>query len=216
MQLSASTNPPKQDKMLDYVKSLNGTGVDYIHADVMDGNFVTNKTFDYKMLKEIKNATNLPLDVHIMIDDPRKTYKKYLKWADVLTFHVEAEHNPKAVTKMLCNIRKKGVCAGLALSPETDVEHIKLFLPYADLVLVMSVTPGKSGQEFLPETVDKLKKLNKLLKQENLDVIVEVDGGVNLAHLEALKKNKVDVVVMGSCLFNAKDKKEVADAVHSV
>lgn len=211
--ISASTNPPKFEDLQGYIEKLNDTDVDYIHCDVMDGEFVKAKTFSHKTVADIKKQTRKPLDVHLMTKDPEKTYKKYIKaGASILTVHFEAFKNKDKLIKILSKIREKGCFAGLSFKPETPVEGILPLIPFCDLLLVMSVTPGKSGQKFLDQTYERLGEINAYLKCQKLEIVLEVDGGVNGENLVKLKEKNVNMVVMGNFLFSSKDlKKTVKD-----
>ena len=216
--LSASTNPPKtKEEMFEYIKKLDKTDADYIHCDVMDGNFVEAKTFDYHTVKQIKKLTSKKLDVHLMIKHPCFYLKRYARaGADMITVHYEAFKQKKYIIKALNNIRKLGCFAGLSFNPSTNVLDIFDLIPYCDMILVMSVVPGKSGQEFIAETYSKLDCIHKFLKKQKLDTFVEVDGGVNLDNVKNLQDYGVDCVVMGSCLYKAKSIKEVVEKVHNI
>ncbi|NCB48513.1 MAG: ribulose-phosphate 3-epimerase [Clostridia bacterium] len=206
MLISASTNPPKLEDLHEYIERLNDTDVDYIHCDVMDGEFVTAKTFSHKTVIEIKKQTTKPLDVHLMTLSPEKIYKKYIKaGANILTVHFEVFKNKDKLIKVLSNIRKKGCFAGLSFKPETPVADILPLIPFCDLLLVMSVTPGKSGQEFLLQTYERLAKINAYLKCQKLEIVIEVDGGVNSENIVKLKEKNVKMVVMGNFLFSSKN-----------
>lgn len=207
MLISASTNPPKLENMLDYITSLENTGIDYIHCDVMDGQFVSAKTFDYTLLKSIKKTTIKPLDVHLMIKNPQKTYKKYLKnGANILTLHYESFANKEQLVKLLEDIKKRGCFTGLSFKPNTSVDEILPFLCFCDVVLVMSVEPGKSGQSFLQTTFKRIKQVKDFLNEYKLNCLIEVDGGVNLSNIAKLKELGVSIVVVGNYLYSSKDK----------
>ena len=215
--ISASTNPPKLQDLPAYIERLNDTDVDYIHCDVMDGEFVKAKTFSYKTVREIKKQTTKPLDVHLMTKDPEKTYKNYIKaGASILTVHFEAFKDKDKLIKILSNIRKKSCFAGLSFKPETPVEDILPLIPFCDLLLVMSVTPGKSGQEFLSQTYERLGEINAYLKCQKLEIVLEVDGGVNDENLVKLKEKNVNMVVMGNFLFSNKDLKTAINDLKSM
>ena len=206
MKISASTNPPKVEDLPKYLSRLNMQDIDFVHVDVMDGKFVENKTFDYKMLPKLREVTSLPFDVHLMVEKPKRIVKKYIKnGAGILTVHYESFKNAKGVQKTLQNIRKQGAFAGLSLRPDTDVENILPLIPFADVLLVMSVMPGKSGQEFMPQTLDRLDRINSYLKENDLSVVLEVDGGINDKNILELKKRGVGMVVVGSYLHNSED-----------
>ena len=206
MKISASTNPPKIENLQEYLSKLNMQDIDFVHVDIMDGKFVSTKTFDYKFLPKLREVTSLPFDVHLMTEKPKRKVKKYIKnGADILTVHYESFKNAKSVQKTLQNIRKHGAFAGLSFRPDTNIEEVLPLVPFADVLLVMSVMPGKSGQEFMQETLSTLDRVNQYLKEHDLSVVVEVDGGVNDINITELKKRGVGMVVVGSYLYNSKD-----------
>lgn len=209
IKISASTNPPKTiEDLFQYIEHLNQTDIDYIHCDVMDGKFVEAKTFGAKVVKAIKQKTDKKLDVHLMVKHPSHKIKGYIKsGADIVTVHFEAYKNKKSLIKTLQKIRKLGAFAGLSFNPATSVLEILPYLYYCDMLLVMSVVPGKSGQQFMPEVLLRLKTINEFLKEQDLEVEIEVDGGVNDKNLKDLIELNVNSVVMGSFLYNCKNLK---------
>jgi len=208
--VSASTNPPKTlQEMFDYIAKLDKLDIDFIHCDVMDGKFVKSKTYGAKIVKEINKITQKKLDVHLMVKHPTCKLKGYIKaGADVLTVHYEAYKNKKMLIKVLQKIRSMGAFSGLSFNPNTSVLEVLPFIYYCDLLLVMSVVPGKSGQEFMPQTMLRLKTINEFLKEQGLQTIIEVDGGVNQQNIEELKQLNVNSVVVGSYLYNSKNFKK--------
>ncbi len=217
MLISASTNPPQFADLPAYIARLNDTAVDYIHADVMDGRFVQNTTFSHEMVRKIKRLTSKPLDVHLMTETPNRTYKKYIDaGANILTVHFETFKNSKSLIKLLTNIRRHGCFAGLSFRPDTPVSKILPVVPYCDLLLVMSVIPGESGQKFLPQTYNRLSELNDYLENENLDVVVEVDGGINPDIARELKAKNVQMVVVGSALYTSQDLNKIVQDFKSL
>ena len=208
IKISASTNPPKLSELNDYILKLNETDVDYIHCDVMDGRVVKAKTFGAKKVAKIKELTSKPLDVHLMVKRPKNKIKKFAKaGAEIITIHYESLKNKKKLINILQNIKKYGAFAGLSFNPTTSVLEILPYIYFCDMLLVMSVIPGKSGQEFMPETYVRLETINKFLKKQKMDVVVEVDGGVNDKILPNLIEKKVDSVVMGNYLYKSKNLK---------
>lgn len=215
--ISASTNPPKIEDLPNYIKKLDKTNVDYIHCDVMDGKFVENVTFNHKMLKTINTLTTKKLDVHLMVTNPSGKIKKYIKnGADIVTIHYEAYKNKKKLLKDLLNIRKFGAFAGLSFNPSTNVTEILPFLYFCDMLLVMSVVPGKSGQTFISETFDRLKQITTFLKSQEIEVIIEVDGGVNNQNLPKLKQLGVNSVVMGNFLYSSSNLSKTINEVKTL
>lgn len=185
------------------VQAVENAGADWIHVDVMDGRFVPNLTIGPVVVSAVKAATKLPLDVHLMIVEPERYVQEFVKaGADILTVHVEACPN---LHRTLEEIRQKGAKAGVAVNPATSLACLEDALPYADLVLLMSVNPGFGGQSFIPETLSKVKRLRKLLQDRGLSLQIEVDGGVSAANARALVEAGAEVLVAGSAVFGAKD-----------
>lgn len=186
-------------------------GADWIHCDVMDGVFVPNITFGQKMIRDIKKAAQLPLDVHLMITEPIRYTEEFAEaGADFITVHIEA---CKDVGKTLETIKKSGVKAGLSVKPGTPVERVKEFSELLDLLLIMSVEPGFSGQKFIPSALEKTEKARGFLKR---DVIIEVDGGVNPENAAEIVKRGADALVMGNAFFKAADPAEVVRRVKGI
>jgi ribulose-phosphate 3-epimerase len=174
-------------------------GADWIHVDVMDGQFVPNLTLGPMVVEAIRRATVLPLDVHLMIDDPRRYLRAFRDaGADWLTIHLEADRHPH---RTLGEIRALGARAGLALNPGTPVGHAAELVQEVDLLLVMSVNPGFGGQTFVPSALRKLDEARTLLAERNPTCELEVDGGVKLAHVPAVARAGATVVVAGSFVY---------------
>jgi ribulose-phosphate 3-epimerase len=187
------------------IKAVTEAGADWIHVDVMDGHFVPNLTIGAPVVKSLRRITQLPLDVHLMIERPERFIADFVKaGADYLTIHVEATANPAAVLKQ---IRDRGAHPGITLKPGTGIEKVLPLLHLADLVLVMTVEPGFGGQEFMPEQVAKITRLRQEIDQKQLRCLIEVDGGVNEQTLPLLKD--VDVFVAGSFVFKNDYKKAI-------
>ena len=172
-------------------------GADWIHVDVMDGHFVDNITIGVPVVASLKKISPLPLDVHLMIEEPEKYVEAFIKaGSDWLTIHVEATKDPESVLR---KIRGLGAKAGLTLRPRTPLSMVLPFLHLCDLVLVMSVEPGFGGQAFMPEQMQKVADKQQLKKQKGYSYLVEVDGGVNDQTLQACRE--ADVLVAGSYVF---------------
>lgn len=176
------------------LKILNDTDVDYIHVDIMDGKFVSNKTMPFKEMRHISDYTDKRLDVHLMVDDASKYIPLYAELnAEYITIHVEIDED---IEKDLKLIKSFGIKAGLSIKPETKVNELVPYLPYIDQVLIMSVEPGAGGQSFIPESEAKIKETRALLKSYNIDSIISVDGGVNDTTIKMCRD--ADMVVSGS------------------
>ncbi len=190
------------------IKRLEEAGADWLHIDVMDGHFVPNLTIGPPVLKAIKTVTTLPCDVHLMIENPGRWVDAYCDaGADYLTVHVEATRH---LHRILQHIRGRGIKAGVSLNPHTPLSSIEEVLSDVDLILIMSVNPGFGGQSFIPNTINKLKRLKKMLSEKGInDVKIEVDGGVKLENIGEIAKAGADVFVSGSGILKQENWKEV-------
>lgn len=188
----------------DDIKRLEDAGTDMLHLDVMDGIFVPNISFGVPVIKSIKKHTSLPLDVHLMIDRPHRYIKEFAEVADYLGFHFEAGSD---VAETLKEIRNLGCKSCLTIKPCTTPQEIFEFLPLCDMVLVMSVEPGFGGQKFMPSALGKLSVLREEIAKQGLDILLEVDGGINAETAPQAVKAGADVLVAGNYVFSAADMK---------
>jgi ribulose-phosphate 3-epimerase len=195
-------------KMGEEVASLEKNGADIVHCDVMDGVFVNNITFGIKMVEDIRKATSLPLDCHLMIVNPEKYVERFAKaGADVITVHYEAcQENLKDV---LLLIKSCGVKCGAVINPDTPVSKIEEVIPLCDMVLIMSVFPGFGGQKFIPESLDKLREVKKIVEKSGKAIDIQIDGGVTAENVEIIKQAGANVIVAGSTVFKAQDRAEI-------
>lgn len=190
------------------LQKLNDTDVDYIHVDIMDGKFVPNKTMPFREMKHIYEYTSKRLDVHLMVEKPRKFIPKYATLnTEFITVHVETAD----VFPSLDLIHSYAIKAGLSIKPETPIEAIVPYLADIDLVLVMAVEPGKGGQTFQEETVEKVKELKALIKQYHANILISVDGGINEENAKKLKD--ADILVSGSYIINEEDFQKQIDSL---
>lgn len=171
---------------------------DMLHFDVMDGIFVPNISFANPILKQVKENTSIPIDVHLMIDRPHRYIKEFAKYADFLGFHFEAG---SPIEETLKEIKNLGCKTCLTIKPCTKAEDIFPFLPICDMVLVMSVEPGFGGQSFMPESLNKVKVLRKEIDSKGYNTLIEIDGGINGETAQLAVEAGVDVLVAGSYLF---------------
>lgn len=186
-------------RLADSLHQLEAAGADFVHLDVMDGQFVPNISFGIPVIASVRRATSLPLDVHLMIDRPERFIDQFVDaGADILTVHVEATVHPH---RALQAIRAAGASSGIALNPGTPVEAVVDLLSISDLVLLMSVNPGFGGQQFIERTNWRVSRLREMLAEQGLAAMVEVDGGVNAGNAGKLAAAGADVLVAGSAVF---------------
>jgi len=178
-------------------------GLQYLHIDVMDGSFVPNITIGPPVVKAIKSVSRLPLDVHLMIDNPEKHVDAFIDaGASNLTIHIEATRHPE---RLLSYIRSKGVSAGISLNPATGIESVKYLYGAFDLILVMTVNPGFGGQKLISSTLEKVKLLKKDKIVNNLNFAIEVDGGVSKENISDYISAGAEIIVAGNAVFASKD-----------
>lgn len=187
----------------DEIKKIENGGADYLHLDVMDGIYVPNITFGPPVIKKLRAVTNIPFDVHLMIDRPERYIKDFVDaGADLITVHEEATiHLHRAIQE----IKSHGIMAGVSLNPATPLENIEYILEDIDLVLIMTVNPGFGGQSFIESMKDKIKKLRKIIDERGLNIIIEVDGGVKLENAREILDCGANLLVAGSDIFSAED-----------
>ena len=195
------------------MEAVNASQAQWLHYDVMDGHFVPNLTFGPDILKAFRKLTDCELDVHLMITDPETYAPVFIKaGAQWLTFHYEAMENAEACRKLAKQLRQWGVKPGISIKPKTPVEVLKDLWQDFDLVLVMSVEPGFGGQQFDPSALEKIAQLRAWAQAENVDLRIEVDGGINAETGKLCKQAGADVLVAGSYIF----KNNIVDAVDSL
>lgn len=198
MKISASFLSSKY-KAKDLINKINNSKSDYLHVDIMDGKFVENKTFTYSEIAKLTQNTNKTLDIHLMVRDPLKYIEKFaLLNAEFITFHYESVKE-KDIENIIDIIHNFGIKAGISIKPNTNVSVIFPYLVKLDLVLIMSVEPGKSGQKFMESVVYKLDALNTEIKEKNYKTLISIDGGINSETIEFVR-DKVDIVTSASYL----------------
>lgn len=194
--------------------ALEAAKTDYFHIDVMDGKFVEKNTYK-KMMENssyIKRISNLPLDVHLMVEDVKTAVDDFLAVEpNIITFHYEACKDSSEVLDIIKYIKENNCKVGLAIKPNTKLEDIYEFLPYIHMCLVMTVEPGKGGQKLIKATVDKVRDLKKYINDNNIEIDIEVDGGINLVTANTVKEAGANILVSGTAILMAKDYKVIID-----
>ena len=186
-------------------------GADMIHLDVMDGMFVTNISFGLPVIESLRKTTDAVFDVHLMIEKPERYAKRFIDaGADILTFHYEACEDPAALLKL---IRAEGAKASISIKPNTPAEQIYDLLPLCDMILVMTVEPGYGGQALIPSTLEKVKLIRERAGSLGLEIDIQVDGGINSENAKVAVNSGANVLVAGSSVFKAEDRKAAIDAL---
>lgn len=207
-----SSNPCPEEDLVDYVRSLEDLGVEYIHMDVMDGVFVENKCLNFDKIAEVRNNTNILLDVHLMVSNPLEWAQKLLCIKpNIVTIHLESVDTILEMEKIIRLLKSNDILFGLALKPETEINAIMPYLDRLDLVLVMSVEPGKSGQTYIDASTQKIVDAKKLIAGR--DILLEVDGGINDGNYLNAVTAGAEFLVMGKAFFEAKNKKKLLEKI---
>jgi ribulose-phosphate 3-epimerase len=194
--------------LADAVGQIVASGAEWTHLDVMDGNFVSELTFGAKMVRDLRPLSRTIFDVHLMINHPENFIEEFaLAGADYITFHCEAALH---LHKILTSIRDLGKKAGISIVPSTPVGVLEEVLPFADLVLVMTVNPGFGGQSLIPSCLEKVKALKHIKEEKGYSYLISVDGGVNAETVSQVRDSGVDVLVAGEAFFKAADKAAIA------
>lgn len=191
-------------KLGEEIKEVEAAGADYIHIDIMDGHFVPNITMGPLIVDAVKKVTNLPLDVHLMIEHPERYIHEFAQaGADFITIHVEAD---KHIHRTLQEIKKLGVKTGVVLNPATPVSAIENILEEIDMVLLMTVNPGFGGQTFIHAVLPKIREIKRMIQAKNLEIDIEVDGGIDTKTVKLCKEAGANVFVAGSAIFGRTDR----------
>lgn len=203
MKLAPSILSADFANLLESCKKVEKAGCEFLHLDVMDGHFVPNITFGAPIIKSLRKDINMVFDAHLMISDPDKFIPDLAKaGCDIITVHQEACIH---LHRTIQNIKSNGMKAGVVLNPATPVDTLKHIISDLDMVLLMSVNPGFGGQKFIPEILNKTRELKAMIDEKNLDVLIEVDGGVNVDNIKMLVDAGADVLVAGSAIFGHED-----------
>ena len=193
---------------------LEAAKTDYFHIDVMDGKFVEKDTYD-KMLEYasyIKRISNLPLDVHLMVEDVKSSIDDFLAVEpNIITFHLEACKDKEEVHELIKYIKENNCKVGISVKPNTKIEEIYEFLPYIHMCLIMTVEPGKGGQTYLKDMTNKIVELKQYIEKNKIDIDIEVDGGINLKTAPEVKKAGANILVAGTAILVANDFKTIIE-----
>ena len=214
IEVSTSILNLEKGKEQETILGLEKARTDYIHIDVMDGKFVKKNTYNRMedMCLFIKRISNLPLDVHLMVENVKKSINEFADFKpNLITFHLEACKNSKEVYETIKIIKESHSRVGIAIKPNTNIEKLYEFLPYIHVALIMTVEPGLGGQTLIIDMINKIENLRKYIKEKNLDIIIEVDGGINLATCRGVKEAGAEMLVSGVAILMAKDYKKIID-----
>lgn len=213
VEVSTSILSVNEEESIKVFYNLETAKTDYFHIDVMDGKFVKNDTREKMMrfTEQIKSISNLPLDIHLMVNDVKENVLEYISLKpNIITFHIEAIKNKNEIMNIIKLIKEHNIRVGISVKPNTDISEIEEYLPYIHLVLVMTVEPGKGGQQLIKDTVKKVEYLNKkYIENQLLDFDIEVDGGINLETADLVKNAGASILVSGSAIISEKDYSKV-------
>ena len=214
IEVSTSILTVEKGKEAETFFALEKSKTDYFHIDVMDGKFVEKDTYQ-NMLEYssyIKRISNLPMDVHLMVTDIKKAIEDFSAVEpNIITFHLEACKNKEEVIEMINFIKEQGSRVGIAIKPETKIEEVYEYLPYIHMCLIMTVEPGKGGQTLLTDMLSKISALKTHIEKDNIEIDIEVDGGINLKTAERVKEAGANILVAGTAILAASDYKVIID-----
>ena len=212
VEISTSLLSVEKENVIKTIYNLETAGTNYIHIDVMDGIFVKNNTNSImnEYCEYINNISNLPLDVHLMVQDVEAYIKNYIIYnPNIITFHYEAVEDEQQIINLINFVKQNNCKIGISIKPDTDVAKIYKLLPYIHLVLVMTVEPGEGGQELVKSTIEKVKQLKEYIDKNNLEIDIEVDGGITVNNIETLKQAGANIIVSGSEIIKSSDYKAI-------
>lgn len=216
VEVSTSLLNVAKENAIATIYNLEVAKTDYFHIDVMDGKFVEKNTTEmmHEYSNNIKQISNLPLDVHLMVEDIKSYIDSFIPYEpNIITFHLEACKGQEEVLSLIKYIKENNIKVGISIKPNTKVEEIIEFLPLIHLVLIMTVEPGLGGQKLIPETIGKVKELKEYITKNNIDMDIEVDGGINLENKKVLKEAGANIIVAGSSIINSENFKETIEKI---
>ena len=214
VEISSSILSVKEGKETETFFALEQAKVDFFHIDVMDGKFVSKNNYEkmFSYASYIKRISNLPLDIHLMVENVEEAIEEFSALEpNIITFHYEACKNKEEVKRIINLIKEYHIRVGISVKPETPIETIYEFLPYIHSVLIMTVEPGKGGQTLITDMIEKISKLKKYIDENDLEVDIEVDGGINLKTAPEVKKAGANILVAGTAILKARDYKVIVD-----
>lgn len=219
VEISASILNLEEDNIIKKLYDLEVAKINYFHIDVMDGIFVKNNTA--KKMKEyceyLNNISNLPIDVHLMVTDVKEYVDEFLVFKpNIITFHIEAVSDKVKLKNIIEYLKENNTRVGIAIKPDTKIDEIFNVLKYIHQVLIMTVEPGKGGQNLIPQTLEKVKALKEFIRKENIDIDIEVDGGINEKTAREAKKAGANVLVAGTAITKAEDYKKIVEELKKI
>lgn len=218
VEVSTSILNVKKENIIATIYNLEVAKTDYFHIDVMDGKFVEQDTTEvmHEYCNNIKQISNIPLDVHLMVEDVKSYIDSFIPYnPNIITFHLEACKDKDETLYLIKYIKENNIKVGISIKPNTKVEEILEILPHVHLILIMTVEPGYGGQKLIPETINKVKQIKEYISENNIDIDIdiEVDGGINLENKDILKEAGANIIVAGSAIINTKDFKETIKSI---
>ena len=219
VEISASILNLEEDNVIKRLYDLEAAKIDYFHIDVMDGIFVENNTVQKmkKYCEYLNNISNLPIDVHLMVKNVKEYVNEFLVFKpNIITVHLEAFSNKDELKEIIKYIKENNTRVGISIKPDTKIDEIFDILKYIHQVLIMTVEPGKGGQSLIPQTLEKVKALNELIKKENIDIDIEVDGGINEKTATEAKKAGANILVAGTAITRAEDYKKIVEELKKI
>ena len=213
VEISASVLTVEKENAIHTFYELETAKIDYFHIDVMDGKFVEKNNFD--LMKEyaltISHISNVGLDVHFMVENVEQAIHEFIDLSPkIITFHIEAIKDKEKILKIIKELQESNIKIGIAISPDTNIDEVKEYIQYVHMILVMTVVPGKGGQAFIPEMLEKIESLKKYVNENDLEIDIEVDGGINEKTSKEVRKVGADILVAGNYIISSENK---ADSV---